>query len=204
MAVINARTDIIMLGALKATEMAGIYNIAYRGAELIAFVFNSVNMILAPTIASLYATAEIEKLQRVITLTTRAVLLFSLPVAIFFIFFGNYFLSLFGQEFMRGHVSLCILSTGQMINVAMGSVGFLLVMTGHERKAAIGIGISAVLNILLNALLIPRWGIKGAATATASSMIIWKVLLAIWVYKKLGIHSTALGKISFGKRHTEA
>jgi O-antigen/teichoic acid export membrane protein len=204
MAVISARADIIMLGALKPSEMAGIYNITYRGAELIAFVFNSVNMVLAPTIASLYATSEIDTLQRVITWTTRSVLLISLPVTIFFIFFGNFFLSLFGQEFMKGHMSLCILSIGQMINVAMGSVGFLLVMTGHERKAAIGIGIGAVFNVILNAFLIPKFGMEGAATATSISVIVWNLLLAHWVYRRLGIHTTALGKISFGKRHTEA
>ena len=66
-------------------------------------------------------------------------------------------------------------------------------MTGHERNVAIGVGISAALNIILNVLLIPKWSVAGAAVATACSMITWNILLATWVYKTIGIHSTALG-----------
>jgi O-antigen/teichoic acid export membrane protein len=199
MAAINARTDIIMIGVFKGTEMAGVYNIASRSSELVTFVLISVNMVLAPAIASLYATGEIRRLQHFITSTARAVLLLSLPIALFLIFAGKFFLSFFGQEFIRGYTGLCILTSGQLISVAMGSVGLLLVMTGHERKAAIGVGASAGLNIFLNAILIPRWGIEGASTATAISIILWNILLARWVYRELGIHTTVWGRISFGK-----
>ena len=89
-----------------------------------------------------------------------------------------------------------MLSAGALINVAMGSVGVLLVMTGHERHAAIGIGISMVANVVLNAILIPQWGLEGAAAATASTKILCAVLLAILVYKKLGIYSPGIGRSS--------
>ena len=50
-----------------------------------------------------------------------------------------------------------------------------------------------MLNVVLNAMMIPRWGIAGAATATAFVMILWNSMLAIVVYKRLGVHSTVLG-----------
>lgn len=196
MGVINASTDILMLGAIKGAEAVGIYAVANRGAGLITFFLMSVNMPLAPTIAGLYAEGKIQRLQHVITKSARVTLVLSLPLAVSLIVFGYWLLSLVGPDFTSGRLALAILSVGQLINVAMGSVGLLLVMTGHEHDAAMGIGISAVLNVILNALLIPRWGIEGAAVATASSMILWNLLLSIWVYKRLGIHSTALGKVS--------
>ena len=200
MSIINTQTDIIMLGVMRGTETVGIYAVAKKGAELITFVLLAVNMALAPTIASLYAAGEMEKLQRVITKSARAILLGSLPIAFVLIAFGHWFLLFFfGQDFTKGENALAILSVGQIINAATGSVGLLLIMTGYERDAAICVGISAVLNVVLNATLIPKWGLTGAAVATASSIIIWNILLAIWVYRRLGIHSTALGEIGLSR-----
>ena len=77
----------------------------------------------------------------------------------------------------------------------MGSVGIILNMTGHERYAASGAAVGALSNIFLNVLLIPRFGISGAATATAISLAVWNLLLVWWVYKHVGILSTAFGEI---------
>ncbi|MDJ0571261.1 MAG: polysaccharide biosynthesis C-terminal domain-containing protein, partial [Pleurocapsa sp. MO_192.B19] len=54
-----------------------------------------------------------------------------------------------------------------MVNVSTGSVGLLLNMTGNESYTLISRVSSTVLNVVLNALLIPRWGLEGAAIATA-------------------------------------
>jgi O-antigen/teichoic acid export membrane protein len=77
----------------------------------------------------------------------------------------------------------------------MGPVGVVLIMTGHERDAALAIGVSAVLNLILNAILIPGWGMEGAAVATAASTVVWNILMAIALYQRSGIHSTILGKL---------
>ena len=70
-------------------------------------------------------------------------------------------------------------------------------MTGHERIAAIGIGVGAISNIILNAFFIPVLGIDGAAIASTISMILWNIVLAIKVHKHLGINPTALGQSYF-------
>lgn len=82
------------------------------------------------------------------------------------------FLLMFGEEFTKGGVALTILSFGYLVNAAMGSVGTLLVMTGRERDAATSVGATAVMNVILNVSLIAGWGLEGAATATAISMIV--------------------------------
>jgi O-antigen/teichoic acid export membrane protein len=199
--ILHSRVDILMLGAMKGAAAAGIYNVANRGAELITFGLNSVNMVLAPTVASLYGQGEKERLQNILTISSRAVLLFSLPVTAVFLLFGGTFLGLFGSEFVAGSKALSILSVAQFINCAMGSVGVILIMTGHQKQAAIGVAVSAALNIALNVVLIPPYGIEGAAVATGTSIIAWNVIYMVWVIKKTGLHTTAAGKIGAWKKN---
>lgn len=200
MHVINHRIDEIMLGVMKETAAVGIYTVANRGAQLILLVQTAVNVALGPTIAGLHAAGKIEQLQRLITQASRVVLVVSASIALGLVLFGNTFLLLFGAEFIHAYPTLGILIVGCVVNAAAGSVGLLLVMTGHERDAAKGIGFSVVLSVALNAALIPTWGVEGAATATSISMSARNILTACFVYKRLGIHSTALGRVGLKSR----
>ena len=195
MLVINSQTDIIMLGAIKGPKDAGIYSIANAFSSLITFVLISVNASLAPSIASLYTSKNILKLQHKITISARLILCLSLPIGIIIILFGKVLLSIYGADFVVGLSSLRILCIGQLVNALAGSVGLLLIMTGYERRAAIGIGIGAISNIILNAVFVPLLGMEGAAIASAVSMILWNIVLAIEVNKHIGIHPTALGQL---------
>jgi O-antigen/teichoic acid export membrane protein len=125
--------------------------------------------------------------------------LLSLPILAGLILFGYWFLLIFGPDFTRGKLALVILSLGHMTAIAMGPVALLLIMTGHERDAAKSVGICALLNVALNASYIPIWGIEGAAFATATSNVLSSLLMLRFVYKKLGIQPTVLGKISLRK-----
>jgi O-antigen/teichoic acid export membrane protein len=100
---------------------------------------------------------------------------------------------------MRGYVALVILAAGQLFNVAIGPVGWLLVMTGHQGYAALVLAASTGLNVILNFLFIPKWGLEGAAVATTISTVLGNLFLAVIVYRRLGIHGTVLGSFSAGK-----
>lgn len=191
MHIINSQTDVLMLGAIKGTENVGIYVVANRLASSIVFVLIAVNSVLAPNIAGLYAEGNLEQLQQLVTKSSRVIFLFSFPIAISFIFFGYWFIILFGSDFTEGKNTLAILSFGQLVNASMGSVSLLLTMTGHENYTVVSVGVGAILNILLNALLIPIWSINGAAFATAFSTIVWNFLGFVWIKKELNIDSTA-------------
>ncbi len=193
MGFINARTDIVMLGAMKEAKTVGIYSVATAGASLVTFVLFSVNTSFGPILTRLYKTGEREVLQKEITYSARLAFLFSLPVSLILIVFGKWFLLLYGEEFTAGSVALAILCFGQLINVSAGSVGLILVMTGHEKEASLGFGVGALVNILLNFLLIPKWSKEGAAVATAVSIVVWNVIMAWFVWKRLGLYTTALG-----------
>jgi len=192
---INQHISIIMVASMLGSEAAGIFAVAIRGAMLVSFVLMAVNIPLAPTIARLYARGEKERLQRVVTKGASVALFGSLPIALGLIIFGRWVLLIFGREFMGGSAVLVILCLGQLVNAGMGSVGLLLNMTGYERDTAMGVGIAAAVNVVLNTILIPLWGIEGAAIATVAGLIIWNIILLMRVRKKLGLNSTAFGKI---------
>ena len=196
MHLVNSRLDIFMLGAIKGVEAVGIYAVINRGVQLIIFILVAVNGVLAPTIASFYAEGKIQKLQKIVTKSSRIVLLISCLVSGTLIGCSYWYLLIFGTEFTQGQNALVILSIGQLFNASTGSVGFLLTMTGHEKYMAFSVAISAIINILLNTWLIPQWGINGAAISTAITMILVNLLNVIWTKNKIGINPTAFGKIN--------
>jgi len=194
MQLVNNHTDIIMLGFFVSAEQIGIYKVAVQVSHMAAFGLQAINMVVAPRFASLYAGGEKKKLQRLVTLSARVILVFNIMLTVVFIIFGHMVLGLFfGSEFTASFIPLLILLGGQLFNSAAGSVGVILNMTGNEWATIKGVTIAAALNIILNVILIPYYGINGASIAPAISMTVWNILLWFFVRKLLFINSLAFG-----------
>lgn len=197
--VINSRADTLMLAGFKGPEPVGIYNVASRGAGFVAFFQVAAQRALAPTISRLHERSERERLQRVITAAVRVVAVLSLPMALIFVLAGEPILTwVYGPEFGRGAPALAILAVAYLLAVATGPVSYLLMMTGHERDAARTVGVGAALNVTLNALLIPPWGVVGAAVGTGVSMVVFNVVLVWQVRRRLGVRASVLGGAGTG------
>lgn len=184
------QSDILMLGAMVGAEQAGIYAVASRIATLAAFGLVAVNMIVAPMISQYYSAGNYASLQRMITLSAQGVFVFSLTVSIVLWLSGPTLLELFGSEFSVGYDVVTILLVGQIVNALSGSVGFIMIMTKHQEEAAWIVSISAIINITLNYLLIPKFGLEGAAVATAFTMIVRNVCMVAYVLNRLKINPT--------------
>lgn len=190
--VINLRIDIILLGIFKTPDEVGVYAVCARGAQLILFILTAANAILAPTIVSIYTKGDIKRLQRIITKSSRLIFLFSLPVALFLIFFGSWYLKIFGSGFAVGVFPLAILSVAQLFSVTAGSPGLILLMTGHERDVLWTGTATIAVNLLLNVFLIPPFGMNGAAVATSLGICVWPALSGIQLYRHSKINPTAI------------
>lgn len=193
---INSRIDIIMLGGIEGAAAVGIYAAIAGIAQLTAFIHQASLGVLGPTIATLYSQGKIRQLEQLIQQSILAVFTASLLIGGTVIGFSNYLLLIFGSEFVTGSTAMNILIGGQIFNALTGPVGLVLNMTGHQRQTAIATASSAALNIVLNALLIPRWGIVGAAIATTASMVIINVIKVMLLQKILNI---SLYSFSFNK-----
>ena len=184
---INSRIDIIMLGAINGAAAVGIYAAIAGIAQLTAFIHQATLGVLGPTIATLYSEGKVRQLERLIQRSILAVFAISLLLGGTIIALSKYLLLIFGSEFVIGATAMNILIGGQIFNALTGPVGLVLNMTGHQTKTAIATGLSAFLNIVLNALLIPRYGIIGAAMATTISMITINAIKVMFVQKILNI-----------------
>lgn len=187
-------TDTIMLGFWTNSQVVGIYNVAMRTAMLTSFILTSVNSIVAPKFAALYAKNELQALGSLARNATALITIFALPILLLFILSPKFILGFFGPEFRSGSVALIILALGQFVNVVTGSVGYLLMMTRYEKLMRNNILFSGALNIVLNVTLVPQYGIKGAALATAVSLGTMNLVSAWLVYKKLSIITLPIPK----------
>lgn len=190
MRTIHHQTDALMLGAMQGPETVGIYAVLSKGVMLVVFILGSVDTAISPMIAKLYALGEIEKLQKIIIKSSRSVFVVSLMVTMAFIFLGHWFLMLFGQDFLAGQTALTILCIGKMIGALTTSSSFLLAMTGHERHIIVSASTCSVLNVILNFLFIPRWGIEGAAFATSISNVVMHFWNGFSVWKTTSVNPT--------------
>jgi O-antigen/teichoic acid export membrane protein len=189
MAFIMAWTDIIMLGIFRSEEEVGIYAVVLRLANLTTIFLFATNSILAPKFSELYKSGNFEKLRRVVQNSTKIIVLSSLPIVIILILFPNYILSLFGEEFILGVTALWILMIGKFINVLSGSVGYLLNMTNFHTVSMKIDFIIVIINVALNYILIPNYGLEGAAIATAISISLNNLIKFYFVKKEFGFYT---------------
>ncbi len=89
---------------------------------------------------------------------------------------------------------MLIFLCGQIVNALAGSVGLIMTMTGHQNQAGAIVAVSAAVNIILNALLIPLSGLRGAAISTAFTMALRNITILIYIRRRLGINSKVVTK----------
>lgn len=191
---ITQQVDLVMLGLLRPDAEAGLYRVAVQAALLVVFGLQAINDVVAPYLARLHGAGEREALQRLVRRAARGMLAAALPVALLFVLAGETVLTLlFGAEYAGAWPALVLIALGQLVSAALGPAGMLLNMTGHERTTLRVMGFAAGLNVVLNAALIPFWGLVGAALASLITLSAWNILLWLAVRRHLGMDSSALG-----------
>jgi len=186
--IVLTQTDILMIGIYSTAEDVGIYAIAMKFALLTSFVLTSINTIVAPQFADFFHSGNLKSLEIIAKKSSKMIFYSTMPIIFVLIIFGKYVLSLFGEEFLAGYSVLLTLVVAQLVNSMAGSVGYLMNMSGYQKQYNYIITISAIVNIVLNMLLIPKYGIDGAAFASAASLVLWNVSALVYVKLKFGFY----------------
>lgn len=182
-------TDTIMIGIFMDENSVGVYSVALKVATVTSITLMAINSMSAPKFAEFYAKNDMISLQNVVSHASKLIFWTSLPILLICVMFPEFILGIFGHDFKMAAWALIVLCIGQFVNAASGSVGYILQMTGKE-KVFQKIIVSALLfNVLLNYLLIPRYGINGAAIASMISMILWNIGSLTYILKKLKINT---------------
>jgi len=184
--------DNIVIGIYHTEADVGFYDTAFKISSASAAILMAVNAIQAPTFAEIHSTNDHKRLKTYVFNSTRLLFYATAPITLGILLFPELILSLFGKSFTGAATSLQILAIGNFFNCITGSVGILLMMTGHQVQYNRIIMIAAALGIGLNILLVPTMGIEGAAISSTVSKIFWNLLSVIYIYKKSGLVSIYL------------
>jgi O-antigen/teichoic acid export membrane protein len=180
-------TDILVVTRFMSPADVGIYFAAGKTMALIMFVHYAVGSAVAHKFAALHARGDRDGLRDFVKDAVNWTFWPSLASAIIILALGKPLLSLFGPQFETGYPVMCVLVVGFLARSAMGPAEYLLNMLGEQKLCAFVLSGAALLNIALNFILVPRFGLVGAASATAISLISAALMNAVVVWRRLDI-----------------
>jgi len=186
---VSNSADVFILKSYQiGTDKVGIYKTCTNISMLAATLLVALNTTVQPKITQLYTQKNLAEVQRIAYKSSRLIFLLSVPVFIVLMFFAKYVMWLYGKDFTQGALCLSIMTIGQVFNTLCGPVAQLLNATGYHKQFRNISFLGAIVNILINLLLIPRYGIEGAAAANAISMILWNVIGAFYIKRTFGFY----------------
>ncbi|RWB58055.1 lipopolysaccharide biosynthesis protein [Mesorhizobium sp.] len=178
--------DVLMVGAYLDPNDVAIYFATVKTLALVHFVYFAVKAGVAQRYAQ-FTHGEPERLAAFARETVSWTFWPSLAMALLVLALGEPMLVLFGPEFTAGYPLLFLLVFGVVARGAVGPCESLLTMSGNQNICAAVYAMTLALNIGLNVMLIPHFGLWGAAVATSLAMIFEASALSFTVWRKLGI-----------------
>jgi len=179
--------DIVMIEAMMSKVDVAVYKVGAELALIPSIFLTIVNTVFPPVISKLYSEGKVNEVRSLYEKLTRYLFVVSsVTIALIFLFWHP-ILSLYGPAYLDGKMVLFYRGFGQLINASVGSVWYIVIMTGHPRIRFVAVLTSAIMNVTLNFILIPILGIDGAAIASMASTVFTNII-GFFVVKKI-IHS---------------
>lgn len=171
--------DVILVGVIAGSAAAGVYGSASRFVAAGLIISTAMRMVVSPRFSALLSENKIRAVQELYSTTVMWIVLLGAPIYILLIFFSSTALSWLGDGFESGILPLIVLCCGAIATLLAGNVDSVLTMSGRSGWVAINKTIVLVINVIGNVLLVPIWGIMGAAVSWAGSLLLEAVLASI-------------------------
>jgi O-antigen/teichoic acid export membrane protein len=181
--VVAPRSDILILGYWANTQEVGIYLAAFQTAAIMSLALSAFDTGLSPIISRAWSQQDRARMRESYQSVSRLSVTVSLPIFCCLILFSNDILKVFGPEFSNGTAALMILAVGQVFNNATGSANTILLMSGYSRLVMTNTVVMGVTLLVATALIIPFWGINGAAIAASTTFILTNAIRIIQVWR---------------------
>jgi O-antigen/teichoic acid export membrane protein len=182
-------TDLFLLGLLTNAGTVGVYRGCMQITLLFDLIWNAFSSATATLYTVLIADQRREQLQEIYTVAGRLITMVSLPLLLVIMVNGGDILGLLGPAFVAGALPLFILASGHFVKLAFGAASVVLNVGGRQSLEAGNVALAAGMNLILNLILIPIFGLLGAALATAISLIALALLRCVQVRRVLGLHT---------------
>ena len=178
---------ILFAGPFLAPDALATFGVCLKLALLIGFAVQVLHQITLPDAADAYVGEQHGLLRRLITRANGLGMMVCLASTIGVTVLGQWILGLFGPEFLAGHLCLVILSLSQLVRASLGPASHILALAGQERSTIpVSIVSMAALGVL-NAVLIPTFGLVGAALSVLLTTLIWAGWLAALSHRRAGV-----------------
>ncbi|HEC69336.1 MAG TPA: flippase [Candidatus Omnitrophica bacterium] len=179
--------DRIMLGFFATSRDVGLYASASVIASQILIIHSALVIIFAPVAADLYHRHSSVELDFIYKTVTRWDVVISVVICVIVSLFSRELLSLYGPRFVNASYALLILLVAHVLSAAAGPTGILLQMSGRQKLELFNAAVLIICNILLNIILIPRYGIIGAAIATMFAFLFLNIMQLFQIKLILGV-----------------
>lgn len=203
--------DRLLVGYFRSEVETGIYTTISLISIVFIIILSGIKVIYSPMIADFFHKKEMKRVEEIYRISTKWGLYISIPLFLTILFTSRELLTIaFSSEYASGALPLVFLALSQLINIGTGPIDVLLIMTNRQKTWLVISGIMLAANIILNTILIPSFGLIGAAigtaiTVSASSIIglaIIKRNLNVWPYDirflKIAIAAVATAGILLG------
>jgi O-antigen/teichoic acid export membrane protein len=177
---------VLLTGVLAGQADAGVFAAVGRYALAGLLIMQGLRVAVAPQLSRLLGAGRRTEAAQVYRRTTLGIVLLSWPAYLLLAIFAPAFLSVFGPEFAAGATPMAVLAAAMLVNVGVGLVQTVLLMSGNSRGHLIATVAGLVLNVAGCVALVPRHGALGAAIAWSLGIVCENVIAAILARRALG------------------
>lgn len=181
--------DTIILSYFHSTAEVGVYQAIYPLTTLLLIGLRAFGFIYMPMVSELHSDERDDALQRTFQVITKWIFMATLPIFLVMAFYPQLVIrNTFGPEYVTGGLALSILAVGFFTHTISGPSGDTLIAAGRSRLMMYNHFAAAVVNTILNFILIPQYSLVGAAVATSISYFLMNALYLIELYLIVGTH----------------
>lgn len=200
------RLDIILVATLAGLAAAAVYTAATRFLTIGQMAARAVSQSVQPLLGEILARGDLDAAKRLYQVSTAWLVLVTWPMYFMMIIFGASLLRVFGPGYDAGHPVLLVLCATMLLATACGMVDVVLVMAGKSSWSLANALVAFGVNLGLDLVLIPKYGIVGAALGWACAILIGNLVPLLQVRFAFGLHpfgratvaALVLSSVSFG------
>lgn len=179
--------DVVVVGVFASPAEAGVYAVVTRCARAGEVVQQAARIAVGPAISAASARGDQALVGRLYGVVTAAMVWAAWPFYAVLAVFAEPVLSIFGPGFESGATSLRVLAVAMAVATAAGAVQSVLLMAGRSSWQLADKSGALALDLVLLVVLVPQWGIEGAAVAWAVTIVVDTLVVVYQVQVLMGV-----------------
>jgi O-antigen/teichoic acid export membrane protein len=188
--ILYLKTDVLFLGYYLTSADIGIYVASLVIAQYVSLVASPFAYMFLPVVSELFGKGKLDAVESLFKSASKWIFMIVVPIFVYLLLFPKEIITLLygGGKYSEGYMCLIILATGMSMDTFTGMTGGTLVGGGHTRFNMATVVIAAAINVSLSIILIPIYGIIGAAISVSISYFACNLSSLLFVYKTTKIH----------------